>query len=202
MIIINPIDLASQRRVSDLGFRKGKKMKANLTTALFIMLMAITVAFFPYIGMAQDKSFQIKTAAKILSEASKSVRQINPVALNAMMDQKDALILLDVRTERERDAGYIGGSVWIPRGAIEFKFPEVCQDPEKKIIVYCRKGGRSALAACTLQQMGYRNVLNLEGGINAWGASGFSLYNWHGEIKVSGFDKKETHPSTYDIFNK
>ncbi|WP_300669608.1 hypothetical protein [Desulfoluna sp.] len=53
-----------------------------------------------------------------------------------------------------------------------------------------------------LLNLGYTRVFNLTGGVNAYGEKGYSLYNWHGEIKVIHFDRKDPRLSTFDIFKK
>jgi rhodanese-related sulfurtransferase len=100
-------------------------------------------------------------------------------------------ILLDVRTEKEYLAGHIKNAVWLPRGFIEFKVQKLIDQPVTEIILYCKRGSRSALAAYTLIEMGYKNVLNLEGGFEQWVVDGNSVYNDHGEIRVINFEKLE-----------
>ena len=108
---------------------------------------------------------------------------------NAVIDSvsvHDALELLagdqgtfvDVRESQERMQGYIPGSVHAPRGFLEFiADPEgPSHDPAftagKRLVVYCGSGGRSALAAKTLNEMGFQEVTNLVGGIQAWSQAG------------------------------
>ena len=167
-----------------------------------IFLSIMVFVFFPLLLFAQGMDSGLKSKQQLVAEAKQKIRQISVTDMKERMTQKKEFLLLDVRTERERNAGYISGSVWIPRGVLEFKIQEVCKDPDAQIIVYCRKGGRSILAVHALQQLGYKNVFNLEGGINAWGAQGYPLYNWHGELRVVNFDKNDPYLSNYDIFKK
>ena len=94
------------------------------------------------------------------------------------MESGDAL-LVDIREPDERaQHGLIPGAVFAPRGMLEFwadpsssyHRPEF--DPSRRVILHCASGGRSALAADTLQQMGYQNVAHLDGGLNAWRDAG------------------------------
>jgi len=86
---------------------------------------------------------------------------------------------VDVRDgeERQRDGG-LPGSVHIPRGMLEFRadptspYHNAALDPYKRIILHCASGGRSALAAQTLREMGYTNVAHLDGGFKAWQEQG------------------------------
>ena len=90
--------------------------------------------------------------------------------------------LIDIRESEELlQTGKIKGSVHAPRGMLEFYAdaslpyhkPEF--DKEKRIILQCASGGRSALAAQTLQQMGFTNVAHLDGGIKAWKEAGLPV---------------------------
>ena len=84
-------------------------------------------------------------------------------------------VLVDVRDSAERrKKGMIPGAIHIDRGMLEFRAddstpyhnPELRRD--RRVILHCASGGRSALAADTLHQMGYTNVAHLDGGLNAW----------------------------------
>ena len=87
---------------------------------------------------------------------------------------RDADLLIDVREADEYNAAHIPGAINIPRGLLEFKLSNDPQlaDPELKLVLYCKNSGRSALATLALQDMGYRNVVSLVGGIEAWQAAG------------------------------
>lgn len=74
------------------------------------------------------------------------------------------------RAESEFGAGHIDNAILLPRGTIEFKInalPELA-DKSKAVLIYCRTGGRCALAAQILQKIGYTNVLSLAGGFEGW----------------------------------
>lgn len=84
-------------------------------------------------------------------------------------------VLVDVREEDElRVEGWIAGSMWAPRGMLEFWADTTSPQhrfefqPDRRLLLYCAWGGRSALAAATLSRMGYRRVAYLEGGLRAW----------------------------------
>lgn len=95
------------------------------------------------------------------------VTNITPSEAKERLDSKEDLILLDVRTKEEYEAGHIEGSILIPVDIIEAEAEGILQDKEKPIIVYCRSGKRSMAAANILVKLGYENVYNL-GGINDW----------------------------------
>jgi len=170
-------------------------------TRLTALLLLIFIAS-PSWGAAQNPDPRIKTKKEVALEGKTGVPQMSVESLKEKMDLNKKYLLLDVRTERERNAGYISGSVWVPRGVLEFKAQTICPDADTEIIVYCRKGGRSNLSVKALTALGYTHVVNLAGGVNAWGEKGYSLYNWHGEIKVVGFDRQDPRLASFDLFKK
>ena len=117
-----------------------------------------------------------KTASDLVAEAKQRVENLKPDQV-AQELEGDAL-LVDVREPQERKDASIPGSLFAPRGMLEFyadaTLPYHKEEftPDRRIILHCASGGRSALAADTLQQMGYTNVAHLDGGIKAWQESG------------------------------
>ena len=93
-----------------------------------------------------------------------------------IIEDEPELLILDIREESEYAAGHIENAVLVPRGTLEGaadpaykkRNPELCQAHERPIVVYCATGGRSAMAAMTLTQMGFETVYNLWGGIELW----------------------------------
>lgn len=84
-----------------------------------------------------------------------------------MMDNDETIIILDVRTEEEYKAGHIKGAILIPYTDINEKAEEVLTDYSATILLYCRSGRRSEIAAADLVKLGYTNVYDF-GGINDW----------------------------------
>jgi rhodanese-related sulfurtransferase len=134
---------------------------------------------------------QIKTPKQIVEKIKSEINLITVEDFKSKMDLDYDFILLDIRTEKEYLAGHIKNAVWLPRGFIEFKIQKLVDDPETEIILYCKRGSRSALTAYTLLGMGYKNVLNLEGGFEQWVVDGNSIFNEHGELQVINFEKQE-----------
>jgi len=83
-------------------------------------------------------------------------------------------VLLDVREADEYAAGHRPGAIHIARGMLEFKLSAIPELSARdlKIVLYCKSSGRATLAALTLQEMGYRHVQSIAGGIDAWCAGG------------------------------
>ena len=84
-----------------------------------------------------------------------------------IMDSEEGYIILDVRTREEYDEGHIPGAILIPNTAIEAKAEDVLTDKNQLILVYCRSGRRSKIAAEALAELGYTNIKEF-GGIIDW----------------------------------
>ncbi|MCX9025520.1 MAG: rhodanese-like domain-containing protein [Candidatus Methanoperedens sp.] len=89
-----------------------------------------------------------------------------------MIDRGDVLIL-DVRTQEEYDAGHINNSTLIPVQVLDKRLNELPRD--KKILVYCMTGGRSAQASEILVYNGFKEIYNMKGGIMNWTNAGYDV---------------------------
>ncbi len=119
-----------------------------------------------------------KNAADLVAEAKSRIENLDPDAVEKELQAGDA-VLVDIRDAPElEENGRIPGAVHISRGMLEFRadpsspYHQAPLDPSKRVILHCASGGRSALAARTLQEMGYENVAHLDGGMNAWKEAG------------------------------
>jgi rhodanese-related sulfurtransferase len=101
------------------------------------------------------------------SKMENSYEQITPAEAKAIMDTQDGYIILDVRTQEEFDEAHIDGAILIPDYEIADKAESVLKDKDQLILVYCRSGRRSKLAASELVSLGYTNVKEF-GGIIDW----------------------------------
>jgi rhodanese-related sulfurtransferase len=116
------------------------------------------------------------TAQDLVASARAAITEIDAKRLLHL--QADRVPLVDVREPAEYAAGHVPGAVNIPRGVLEFEVdghPAVngIKDPalghrELPIVLYCRSGGRSALAAEALKRLGFVEPLSLAGGFNGW----------------------------------
>ena len=84
-----------------------------------------------------------------------------------IMDTEEGYIILDVRTQEEYDESHIPGAILIPHTEIEARAEEVLTDKDQLILVYCRSGRRSKIAAEALLELGYTNIKEF-GGIIDW----------------------------------
>lgn len=120
----------------------------------------------------------VKSAADMVGDAKGRVENVDADALEAELAGGD-VVLIDLREPEEIAAqGAIAGSTNVPRGMLEFRADPTSTyhlepfDPARRTIVHCASGGRSALAAATLADMGYTRVAHLEGGLTAWKDAG------------------------------
>ena len=119
-----------------------------------------------------------KHAADLVAEAKAGIENLDADAVEAELASGHA-VLVDIREADELETGgRIAGAVHVPRGMLEFRadpstpYHQAPLDPSARVILHCASGGRSALAAATLKEMGYERVAHLDGGMNAWKAAG------------------------------
>lgn len=135
-----------------------------------IGMSSISIAFFLFTSLpAAGKDMTVK---ELVEEARAGIKTISPAEANAMYG-KSGVVFLDVREPDEFKAGHIPGAINIPRGLLESGIEQQIPDRNTTIVVYCRSGVRSALASATLVKMGYKGVLNMDGGWKAWQGAGF-----------------------------
>ena len=106
------------------------------------------------------------TSGKLMAQ-KQGYKQISQAQAKEIMDTRSDYILLDVRTEKEFAAGHIKGAILIPDYEIRLRAEKELPDKAKTILVYCRSGRRSKLAARDLAELGYTDVLEF-GGIIDW----------------------------------
>ena len=136
---------------------------------VFVLALVSTLALTAPIAVAKDM-----TAAELVTEAKKSICEVSISEAKALLD-KGGYIFLDCREPKEFKMGHVPGAMNIPRGLLEFKIAKKVPDKNTKILMYCKKGGRGCLASCTLCQMGYKNVKNINGGWMAWEKAGYPV---------------------------
>jgi molybdopterin/thiamine biosynthesis adenylyltransferase/rhodanese-related sulfurtransferase len=107
------------------------------------------------------------TASELLARARAAVREVAPEALRAELASPTPPRLVDVREGEEFSAGCIPGAHPLPRAYLELRAESELRRDEP-LVLYCAGGTRSALAAATLQQLGYADVRSLAGGFNRW----------------------------------
>jgi rhodanese-related sulfurtransferase len=111
---------------------------------------------------------------ELVTEAKKNIREISPQDA-AVKSQSGEAVIIDVREKDEWDEEHIPNATHLSRGTIELDVEEKVPDLNALIICQCGGGGRSALAAESLQKMGYKNVRSLASGFKAWKAAGLPM---------------------------
>ena len=107
-----------------------------------------------------------KSGADLVGEAKARIREVT-VAESMVLLAASAAVFFDCREPNEYNLGHVPGAVFLPRGNLETKV-EAMIPREAKVIIYCATGNRSALAADTMQQMGYADVASMRGGWRDW----------------------------------
>ncbi len=117
----------------------------------------------------------MKTSHDLVIAAKSRVQEV-PIA-QAEQALLRADVLLDVREADEFVTGHLPGAIHVPRGLLEFKLSgtPALSARDLKVVLYCKSGGRAALAAAVMQDMGYLDVVSIAGGIDAWAAAGKPL---------------------------
>lgn len=118
----------------------------------------------------------MKTYNDLINDALKHIEEIPPWDLEEKISQHEELLIVDVREPEEYDAMHIAGSIFVPRGILEQAcewdydetIPQLVRARDKEIVVVCRSGTRSVLAAFTMKLMGYRKVVSLKTGVRGW----------------------------------
>ena len=106
-----------------------------------------------------------KSGTDLINDAKTRIREVR--AADAVANPDPGVVYFDCREPNEYALGHIPGAVFIPRGNLETKV-EAAIPRDKKILIYCATGNRSALAADTMQQMGYTDVASMADGFRGW----------------------------------
>ena len=119
-----------------------------------LIVLALLLILLPACGQAEKKQEEV-----YMNISAREAKEI--------MDTTDGYIILDVRTQEEYDESHIPNAILIPDTEIAEKAEEILTDKDQMLLVYCRSGRRSKLAAETLVELGYTNIREF-GGIIDW----------------------------------
>ena len=109
-----------------------------------------------------------KTGQDLIDEAKRQIDELTPEQVQEMQSRGEKAVYLDVREPNEWNLGRLPQAVHLPRGNLETKV-ETLVDRSQRVVIYCARGNRSALAALTMKQMGYHNVASMSRGFLGWG---------------------------------
>lgn len=126
-----------------------------------------------------------KNFENLVQDILPHISEIFPWDLQEEMESGKDVFLLDIRCPIEYQAMHIENSINVPRGVLEtacdygyeHTVPELVQARDKRVIIICRSGKRSALAAYTMQVLGYTDVVSLKTGLRGWNDSEYPLVN-------------------------
>src|SRR3954462_641078 len=110
---------------------------------------------------------------RLVNEAKSRVKETDMAGYKKMRDGGGKAVLIDVREDNEWQAGRAAGAMHLGKGIIERDIEGAIPNHDAEIILYCGGGYRSALAADALQQMGYTNVISMDGGWKRWKELGY-----------------------------
>jgi rhodanese-related sulfurtransferase len=148
--------------------RRIKKITIFYIVAAIVFIGALTVLS-NNLSTSSKKDIMIDkgTENNIIEKEIKGFSNVTPKEAKQRLDNKEEIILLDVRTKEEYDSGHIKGSMLIPVDDLDEEVKNKLMDKDATIFVYCRSGNRSVTAANILIKQGYTKVYNL-GGIQSW----------------------------------
>lgn len=129
------------------------------------------------------------TFAQLVNAALPQIQELMPWDVDAMRKANPEILLVDIREADEYAAGHIQGSLAVPRGILETScdwgysdtVPALAQARMQPVVLVCRSGNRTALAALTLQQMGFEQVFSMKTGVRGWNDYELPLVNMQGE---------------------
>lgn len=160
----------------------------------------------------------MKKFTEFVANAREQIDELFPWDVDEIRHQDNDALILDIREECEFISHHIEHSMLIPRGILETaceydyedSVPELVEARDKDIIVICRSGNRSLLAALTMKEMGYKSVKSMKTGLRGWNDFELPLLNINKEIvdpdKVdelldAGFCSKLMHPNRRTIYS-
>ena len=148
-------------------------MKNSKTLVItFVLMIALVLPAFSYSADVPP------SVSQLVANAKKSIKTVNMAEFKAMYDKKDVGLLIDVRDPNEYATGHIAGAINVSRGTLEFKLWKHVGGHEKpnlntKMMLYCGSGGRCALAAKSLMDLGFTNVTAVNMKLADWKKSGY-----------------------------
>lgn len=136
-------------------------MRKELTFMMLLAMLALVM------NGCNQKTLAPMNTKDFVSEVSDKISHHTADETKGLFDEGNYLFV-DCRDKFEFKKGHIPGAMNISRGLMEWQIDKKIPKKEQKIVMYCKSGGRSNLAAYAIQRMGYKNVTHLDGGIDAW----------------------------------
>ena len=111
----------------------------------------------------------------LVEEYRPQVKEVDVHHVSDRLNNKENIILIDVREDHEWQQGHIPKAIHMSKGIIERDIEKAIPKKDTEIILYCGGGFRSVLSAYNLQKMGYTNVISMDGGVRGWQEAGHEL---------------------------
>ena len=142
----------------------------------FVIMVTIGILLLTVGSVSGQSSWKDQPAVlQMIEEARKNTKQVPLAELKKLWDEDADIVILDVRTPREYEAAHIPWAENAPRGLLEFSIWSLVPDQKEHIYVYCKTGGRAALATKLLNEFGYKNAFAVATGIADWARSGYPV---------------------------
>ena len=133
-----------------------------------------------------------RTYSDLLQEVKGSVQQVSLEEMKRRLESGDDCVFVDVREKDEWRQGYVPGAVHVPRGFLEMQAESKLPDKNARLVVYCAGGVRSAFAARTLAELGYRHVESANPGFVRWKDAGYPVEK-PAELTPAQLDRYSRH---------
>lgn len=125
-----------------------------------------------------------RTVRQVVEDATAGITFESNETLQARQKANPALLLIDVRSLVEFEAGHIPGATWIDGGLVAFKVTQAVRDADREIFVTCASRNRTGQVVKALRELGYRNV-HAHVGFNAWVDAGNAFENFLGQARMT-----------------
>jgi len=154
------------------------------------IIVVLAISLFAVPAFAADSPTPEDINNRMFAQARANVKSVSAVTLKSWIEKEKDFLLLDVREPNEVEAARIEAKdhVEIPRGVVEFIFPQRNEKADTTVVVYCLLGSRSAVVADVLTKYGYTNVYNLDGGIMSWIKAGYPVANFIGNFRMKDLE--------------
>jgi rhodanese-related sulfurtransferase len=159
---------------------------ALVAASLLVPGVALAQNYPPSVGQMvaatkkQIKTINMEQFKALVDKTDAGSAGLQPVAFKPLVEAKEAGLIIDVRQEDEYADGHVPGAINIPRGLIEFRiwksvgFPDKV-DMNRQLTLYCLSGARCALAAKSLQDLGFTNVTSVDMKFEDWAKAGYPV---------------------------
>jgi molybdopterin/thiamine biosynthesis adenylyltransferase/rhodanese-related sulfurtransferase len=112
---------------------------------------------------------------ELIRQIKDRIAEVDPREVHGLSQNGSGAVIVDVREQHEFEESHIPGAVHVPRGHLESRIETTAPDKSRRVVLYCASGNRSALAADTMQQLGYEDVASMTGGITLWKDRGYEV---------------------------